>query len=53
MNRVVASTVLFGALNTLCRTFDPDGPLSLDEMIDEALDLLFEGWAVDIAEEAP
>ncbi len=43
---VVASTVLFGALNTLCRTFDPDGALSLDQMIDQALDLLLQGWTL-------
>ncbi|MEM8904754.1 MAG: TetR/AcrR family transcriptional regulator [Actinomycetota bacterium] len=42
---VVASTVLFGALNTLCRAFDPDGPLDLDEMLDAALDLLLRGWS--------
>lgn len=41
---VVASSALFGALNTLCRTFDPDGELTLDEMIDATLDLLLEGW---------
>lgn len=43
---VVASTVLFGALNTLCRTYNPDGPLGLDTMLDDALDLLLQGWAV-------
>lgn len=41
---VVASSALFGALNTLCRTFDPDGELSLDEMIDATLDLFLDGW---------
>ena len=44
---VVASTVLFGALNTLCRTFNPDGPLDLATMLDEALDLLLQGWAAE------
>ncbi|MEM9746628.1 MAG: TetR/AcrR family transcriptional regulator [Actinomycetota bacterium] len=42
---VVASSAFFGALNTLCRTFDPDGELGLDEMIDATLDLLVGGWA--------
>ncbi len=41
---VVASTAFFGALNTLCRTYDPDGELTLDEMIDATLDLLLHGW---------
>ncbi len=41
---VVASTVFFGALNTLCRTYDEGGELSLDDMIDAALDLLLAGW---------
>ncbi len=41
---VVASSAFFGALNTLCRTYDPDGELTLDEMIDVSLDLLLEGW---------
>lgn len=41
---VVASSAFFGALNTLCRTYDPAGPLTLDEMIDDTLDLLLEGW---------
>lgn len=41
---VVASSAFFGALNTLCRTYDPDGELSLDEMIDATLDLLLNGW---------
>jgi AcrR family transcriptional regulator len=42
---VVASSAFFGALNTLCRTFDPDGELSLGEMTDATLDLLLHGWA--------
>ena len=41
---VVASTVFFGALNTLCRTYDVAGELTLDAMIDAALDLLLAGW---------
>ncbi|MEZ5294864.1 MAG: hypothetical protein R2697_00900 [Ilumatobacteraceae bacterium] len=42
---VVASSAFFGALNTLCRTYDPDGELTLDEMIDTTLDLLVNGWS--------
>ena len=41
---VVAAATFFGALNTLCRTYDPDGELELDTMIDTALDLLLDGW---------
>ncbi len=41
---VVASTVIFGALNTLCRTYNPDGPMSVDEVTDTALDLLLQAW---------
>jgi len=41
---VIASSAFFGALNTLCRTYDPDGSMSLDEMIDATLDLLLHGW---------
>lgn len=43
---VVASTVIFGALNTLCRTYNSEGPMSLDEMVDSALDLLLDAWAL-------
>ncbi|MDJ0768151.1 MAG: hypothetical protein QNJ12_05125 [Ilumatobacter sp.] len=42
---VIASSAFFGALNTLCRTYDPDGELTLDEMIDATLDLLLTGWS--------
>ncbi|MEM9035528.1 MAG: TetR/AcrR family transcriptional regulator [Actinomycetota bacterium] len=42
---VVASSAFFGALNTLCRTYDSEGELSLDEMIDATLDLLLTGWS--------
>jgi len=41
---VIASAVLFGALNTVPRTFDPSGRLSLEEVVDALLDLLFQGW---------
>jgi len=41
---VIASAVLFGALNTVPRTFDPGGRLSLEEVVDALLDLLFQGW---------
>ena len=41
---VVASAVLFGALNTVPRTFDPNGRLTLEEVVDALLDLLLEGW---------
>lgn len=42
---VIASSAFFGALNTLCRTYDPDGSVTLDEMIDATLDLLLRGWS--------
>ena len=41
---VIASAVLFGTLNTVPRTFDPDGRLSLEEVVDAVLDLLLQGW---------
>ena len=41
---LIATTVLFGACNTLCRAFDPDGPRTLDEMIDATLDLTLGAW---------
>ncbi|NNL85995.1 MAG: TetR/AcrR family transcriptional regulator [Myxococcales bacterium] len=44
LNLVVASTVFFGALNTLCRTYNPKGELTLDQMIDATLDLTLRGW---------
>ncbi|MBX2878477.1 MAG: TetR/AcrR family transcriptional regulator [Granulosicoccus sp.] len=44
---VIASAVLFGALNTVPRTFDPNGPLSLEEVVDAVLDLLLTGWGAD------
>lgn len=42
---VIASSAFFGALNALCRTYDPDGSMTLDEMIDATLDLLLHGWS--------
>ena len=42
---VVASSAFFGAINTLCRTYDPSGELTLDQMIDTTLDLLLHGWS--------
>lgn len=42
---VIASSAFFGALNTLCRTYDPDGSMTLDAMIDATLDLLLHGWS--------
>lgn len=42
---LIATTVLFGAGNTLCRTYDPDGERPLDEMIDATLDLTLGAWA--------
>ena len=42
---LIATTVLFGACNTLCRAYDPDGPRPLDEMIDTTLDLTLGAWA--------
>lgn len=41
----IASAVFFGALNTVPRTFDPDGALSLEEVVDAVLDLLLVGWS--------
>ncbi|MEM9203314.1 MAG: TetR/AcrR family transcriptional regulator [Actinomycetota bacterium] len=42
---LIATTVLFGAGNTLCRVFDSGGPRSLDEMIAATLDLTLGAWA--------
>lgn len=41
---LVATTVLFGASNTMCRTYDPDGTRPLAEMIDATLDLTLGAW---------
>ena len=41
---VVASATFFGAMNTIARTFDPAGDLTLTQMTDASLDLLLEGW---------
>ena len=43
---VVASTVFFGALNTMCRTFNPSGSMTRDEMLDATLDLILNSWTV-------
>ena len=45
VHAVVAGATFFGALNTLSRTFDPDGDATLQELIDGTLDLLIGGWA--------
>ena len=42
---VIASAVFFGALNTVPRTFDPEGPLTLEQVVDALLDLLLSGWS--------
>lgn len=44
---VIASAVFFGALNTVPRTFDPNGAMSLEAVVDAVLELLFSGWRVD------
>lgn len=44
---VIASAVLFGALNTVPRTFDPNGRLSLEEVVDAVLDMLLTGWGAN------
>jgi AcrR family transcriptional regulator len=41
---VIASAVFFGALNTVPRTFDESGPMSLEQVVDAVLDLLLAGW---------
>ena len=41
---LIATTVLFGACNTLCRAYDAAGPRPLDEMIDATLDLTLGAW---------
>ena len=40
----VAVTAFFATLNSLSRTFDRDGELGFDELVDAALDLLLVGW---------
>lgn len=44
LHPVVATSAFFGTLNSLSRTYDPNGALELDEIIDVALDLLLTGW---------
>lgn len=44
LDTAVATTVLFGALNTIPRAFDRQGARSLDEVVEIALDLLLDGW---------
>lgn len=41
---VVASTVFFGALNTMCRTFNPAGTMTRDELLEATLDLILHSW---------
>ncbi|MEX2445874.1 MAG: TetR/AcrR family transcriptional regulator [Dehalococcoidia bacterium] len=41
---VVGAAVLFGALNTLVRSYDPQGQRTLEELVDESFDLLLRGW---------
>lgn len=42
---VIASAAFFGALNTVPRAFDPEGVMSLEEVVDAVLDLLLSGWS--------
>lgn len=41
----VAASAFFGTLNSVAGTYDVNGPLSVSELVDAALDLLLEGWA--------
>jgi hypothetical protein len=36
--------VLFGTIATIPRGYNPDGRLTLEAVINSALDLLLEGW---------
>lgn len=44
---LVATAAFFGTLNSLARTFVPDGPMPLHEVVDAALDLLLSGWRLE------
>lgn len=43
----IASAVFFGALNTVPRTFDTAGRMTLEQVVDAVLDLLLQGWSVE------
>ena len=40
----VLTPVLFGALNTIPRAYNPGGRRTLDQIIDTALDLTLRSW---------
>ena len=41
---LVGAAAFFGTLNSLAGTFEPGGPLDLDDVVDAAFDLLVAGW---------
>lgn len=44
---VVTGAALFGTLNSLAGSFDPTGPMHIDELVDAALDVLLAGLRPD------
>lgn len=48
----VAAALLFGSLNSIPRWFDPEGELVLDELTDQAVDLILSGIRADLKDDA-
>ena len=44
MHAAVAAAAVFGTLNSIAGSFDPAGQLTLDEVVEQALSLLLDGW---------
>ncbi len=44
VEQAAAIAVLFGTIATIPRGYNPDGPLTLEAVVNSALDLLLEGW---------
>jgi AcrR family transcriptional regulator len=49
----VISRLLFGTVNSLVEWYDPDGPVSVEELSASLVALAFDGLAVDAATELP
>jgi hypothetical protein len=49
----VISRLLFGTVNSLVEWYDPDGPVSVEELSASLVALAFDGLAVDAATDPP
>lgn len=52
IEQAAAIAVLFGTIATIPRGYDPEGRLTLDAVVDSALDLMLQGWLAEPTQDA-